>query len=44
MAAILLLLLFAVLGNGTRATRLDNFGLWCRVPCTALGSSGTLVS
>jgi hypothetical protein len=37
------LLLFAVLGDGTRATRLGNSGLWCRVPCTALGSPGALV-
>jgi hypothetical protein len=43
MAAVLLLLLFAVLGDGTRATHLGNSGLWCRVPCTALGSHGTLV-
>jgi hypothetical protein len=43
MAAVLLFLLFAVLGGGTRATRLGDSGLWCRVPCTALGSSSTLV-
>jgi hypothetical protein len=44
MATVLLLLLFAVLVNGTQATLLGNSGLWCRVPCTALGSSSTLVS
>jgi hypothetical protein len=43
-ATVLLLLLFAVLDDDTRATRLGNPGLWCRVPCTALGSSSTLVS
>jgi hypothetical protein len=42
-AAVLRLFLFAVLGDGTRATRLGDPGLWCRVPCTTLGSSGTLV-
>jgi hypothetical protein len=42
-AAVLLLLLFAVLDDGTRATHLGDLGLWCRVPCMALGSSGTLV-
>jgi hypothetical protein len=42
-AAVLLLLLFAVLSDGTRAARLGNPGLWCRVPCTALDSPGTLV-
>jgi hypothetical protein len=41
--AAVLLLLLAVLSDGTRATRLGNSGLWCRVPCTTLGSSGTLV-
>jgi hypothetical protein len=41
---VLLLFLFVILGDGTRATRLGNSVLWCRVPCTALGSSGTLVS
>jgi hypothetical protein len=40
-AAVLLLL--AVLGNGPWATRLGNPGLWGRVPCVALGGSGTLV-
>jgi hypothetical protein len=35
---------FAVLGDGTRATHLGNSGLWCRVPCSTLGSPGTLVS
>jgi hypothetical protein len=44
LVAVLLLFLFAILGDGTRATRLGNSGLWCRVPCTALGSSDTLVS
>jgi hypothetical protein len=38
-----LLLLFAVLSDGTRATRLGNPSLWCRVPCMALGSPGALV-
>jgi hypothetical protein len=42
--AVLLIFIFSVLGNGTRATRLGNLGLWCRVPCTALGISSTLVS
>jgi hypothetical protein len=42
-AAVLLLFVFAVLRDGTRATRLGNPGLWCRVPCTALGSPGALV-
>jgi hypothetical protein len=41
---VLLLFLFAVLGDGTLATRLGNSGLWYRVPGTALGISGTLVS
>jgi hypothetical protein len=40
---LLLLLLFAVLSDGTRATRLGDPGLWCRLPCTALGSPGALV-
>jgi hypothetical protein len=44
LVAVVLLLLFAVLGDGTRATRLGNSGLWCRVPCTTLDSSATLVS
>jgi hypothetical protein len=44
LVAAVLLLLFAVLSDSTRATRLGNPSLWCRVPCTALGSSGTLVS
>jgi hypothetical protein len=43
LVAAVLLLLFAVFGDGTRATRLGDCGLWCRVPCTALGGSGTLV-
>jgi hypothetical protein len=42
--AVLILLVVAALGDGTRATRLGNSGLWCRVPCVALGSSGTFVS
>jgi hypothetical protein len=42
-AAILLFLLFAVLIDGTRATRLGNPGLWRRVPCTALDGPGALV-
>jgi hypothetical protein len=42
-AAVLLLLVDAALGDGTRATRLGNSGLWCRVSCTALSSSGTFV-
>jgi hypothetical protein len=42
-AAILLFLLFAVLGDGTRATHLGDPSLWCRVPCTALGNPGTFV-
>jgi hypothetical protein len=41
MAAVLLLA--TALGSGTRATRLGNSSLWCRVTCTALGSSGTFV-
>jgi hypothetical protein len=41
--AVILLLLLAILGNGTKATCLGNPGLRCRVPCTTLGSSGTLV-
>jgi hypothetical protein len=36
--------LFAIMGDGTRATHLGSPGLWCRVSCTTLGSSGTLVS
>jgi hypothetical protein len=43
MAAVLFLLLFAVLSEGARATHLGSPGLWCRVPCTALGGPGTLV-
>jgi hypothetical protein len=41
---LLLFLVVAALGGGTKAIRLGNPGLWCRVPCTALGSSGTFVS
>jgi hypothetical protein len=44
MATVLLLIVVAALGDGTRATCLGDSGLWCRVPCTALGSSGTFVS
>jgi hypothetical protein len=43
MATTLLLFLFTVLGDGTRATHLDNPGLWGRVPCPALSGSGALV-
>jgi hypothetical protein len=43
-AAVLIIIIFAVLDDGTRATCLGNPGLWCRVSYTALGSSGTLVS
>jgi hypothetical protein len=43
MVAVLLLLLFAVLGDGSGASRLVDSGLWCRVPCTTLGCSGALV-
>jgi hypothetical protein len=43
-AAVLLLLLVAVLGDGTRATCLGDSGLWRRVPCAALSSPGTFVS
>jgi hypothetical protein len=42
--AILLLFLLLNPGGGTRAARLGSPGLWGRVPCTALGGSGTLVS
>jgi hypothetical protein len=41
---VLLHFLFTVLGDGTRATCLGNLDLWGRVPCTALGGSGALVS
>jgi hypothetical protein len=40
---VLLLLLATALGGGTRAARLGNSGLWRRVPCTTLSSSGTFV-
>jgi hypothetical protein len=43
MAAVLFLLLFAVLSDGTRAIHLGSPGLWHRVPRTALGGSSTLV-
>jgi hypothetical protein len=39
-----LLFLFAVPGDDTRATRLGSPSLWGRVPCTAIGGSGALVS
>jgi hypothetical protein len=39
----ILLLLFVVLGDDAGASRLGDSGLWRRVPCMALGSSGTLV-
>jgi hypothetical protein len=41
---VFLFLLTAALGGGTRVARLGNPGLWRRVPCTALGGSGALVS
>jgi hypothetical protein len=44
LVAVVLLFLFAVLGDGTQATRLGNPSLRCLVPCTTLGSSSTLVS
>jgi hypothetical protein len=44
MAVVLFLLLFAVLSDGARATRLGSPGLWHRVPCTALNGSSALVS
>jgi hypothetical protein len=43
LAVAVLILLLAVLGDGTGATRLGNPGLWCRVPCTALAHSSTRV-
>jgi hypothetical protein len=43
-AVVLLLLFVAVLGIGTRATHLEDSGLWRRVPCAALGSPDTFVS
>jgi hypothetical protein len=43
-ASVLLLLVVVVLGDGTRASRLGDSGLWRRVPCAALGSPGTFVS
>jgi hypothetical protein len=42
-AATLLLFLFTVLGDDTRATRMGSPGLWGRVPCSALCGSGALV-
>jgi hypothetical protein len=44
MAAVLLVVVVAILGDGTRATRLGDSGLWRRVPCVALGSPSTFVS
>jgi hypothetical protein len=41
--ATILLLLFAVLSDGARASHLGDSGLWRRVPCMVLGSSGALV-
>jgi hypothetical protein len=41
MAAVLLL--FAILGDGSGASRLVDSILWRRVPCTALGCSSALV-
>jgi hypothetical protein len=41
--AVLILFLFTVPGDGTRASRLGNPGLRGQVPCTALGGSGALV-
>jgi hypothetical protein len=41
---VLLLFLLTIPGDSTRASRLGNPGLWGRVPCTALDSSGALVS
>jgi hypothetical protein len=45
-AAVLVSLFFlaATLGDGIRAAHLGNPSLWCRVPSTALGYSGTFVS
>jgi hypothetical protein len=42
-AAVLLLFLLTVPGDGTRTTRLGSPSLWGRVPCTALGGSGAFV-
>jgi hypothetical protein len=42
-AVLLLLLLFAVLNDGTRATRRGGPGLWCRVPRMALSGPSALV-
>jgi hypothetical protein len=39
-----LFLLAAALGDGIRAAHLGNPSLWCRVPSTTLGGSGTFVS
>jgi hypothetical protein len=38
-----LLFLFTVPGDGTRATHLGDPGMWCRVPWPTLGGPGTLV-
>jgi hypothetical protein len=43
MAAVLFLLLFAVLSDGIRSTRLGGPGLWRRVPRVALSGLGTFV-
>jgi hypothetical protein len=43
MATVLFLLLFAVLSDSTRATRLGSPGLWHRMPRTALSGPGALV-
>jgi hypothetical protein len=42
-AVVLLLFLFAIMGDGTWAARLGDSSLWRRVPCTTLGGSGALV-
>jgi hypothetical protein len=39
-----LFLLAAALGDGIQAAHLGNPSLWCRVPSTTLGGSGTFVS
>jgi hypothetical protein len=44
MAAVLFLLLFTVLSDGTRAARLGSPNLRRRVPRTALDGPGVLVS
>jgi hypothetical protein len=42
-ATVIFLLLFVVLSDDTRATRLGSLGLWRRVSRTALDGSGALV-